>query len=177
MSPLVKGTASSRTPAPHADNHLELQGSWQGEVRDRLSDMVRQYQPLMFVLVETHVMQNKAQRVTKKLGRQWNGIALDGSGAAGGIIIAWQGDNIQVLLAQKDEQAMHVIVSVNSFLLFYRAFMPAFCQFCEIICGMLCNLLILMSFLGYWGETLTACCIGQTNGGASRLGVQNQIGP
>lgn len=86
-----------------------LKPSFQNHVRD----LVALHDPIIFVVVETHIGGDRAKEIIERLPFQ-GAIHNDTIGFAGGLWLLWDSDRVEITNLVNTEQEIHVLVKVRS---------------------------------------------------------------
>ena len=81
--------------------------------QDYVHDLVRQHDPAIFVVTETHMGGDRARAITNRLPFD-GAIHTETIGRAGGLWLLWNSERVEVSFLASSEQEIHSTVKVRS---------------------------------------------------------------
>ena len=91
---------------------MELLGSWKCSFRNHTHELHRRHRPQILIIVEPHIVEERAQTVIDKLpySHSWR---VDPIGFSGGIWMLWnEGSNFRVEILTTSDYSIHTLVKV-----------------------------------------------------------------
>lgn len=90
-----------------------IRGAAKPQGSTRLSNLIKTFKLNFIILTESHIDATKLCMVTGKMGNTWDVIIMEENGRVGGIIIAWNKEEIKVTKCRDFSQTLHTIVSLK----------------------------------------------------------------